>query len=304
MFSLMKTKPNLPIIAGAILVPVAAFLACECRAQAQAAAAPDPYKKSAGPGAAPTSEVNGCQISLQFETFSMSVPSAAALLRTPGDDEQKYQAVLKLVQDGKASEDLITVTRVQSGQRMVTESIDEYVYGTEFQPPDYPPIPNFGRGDGQVTEKQEKAVEEALLAGAAGQVANSQRILPLACPVAFQTRNTGETIELDPDIQPDARTIRVSLVPQFVRLTGEHDEGCGIKQPNFQTRKITTTVLMESGKRFLLGTINYPLASGVTQPDPAHLVCLEFVTPAIIDGAGSVCSREQVRAALGQNPRP
>ncbi|HEV7866170.1 MAG TPA: type II and III secretion system protein, partial [Chthoniobacteraceae bacterium] len=93
-------------------------------------------------------------------------------------------------------------------------------------------------------------------------------------PTAFETRNTGVTLEVEPNIGPDGYTISLNLVPQVVEFEGFINYGSPIQssstnalgqsitniitpnvinQPIFSTRKITTSVDVFDGQTVVLG---------------------------------------------------
>ncbi len=94
-------------------------------------------------------------------------------------------------------------------------------------------------------------------------------------PTAFETRNTGVTLEVEPVVGPDGVTIDLNLVPQVVEFEGFINYGSPIKtvqptllgttaqavtltdnvinQPIFSARKVTTSVSVWDGQTVVLG---------------------------------------------------
>ena len=93
-------------------------------------------------------------------------------------------------------------------------------------------------------------------------------------PTAFETRNTGVTLEVEPLVGPDGVTIDLNLVPQVVEFEGFINYGSPIKtastnmlgivtpfvltdnvinQPIFNSRKVTTSVSVWDGQTVVLG---------------------------------------------------
>ena len=94
-------------------------------------------------------------------------------------------------------------------------------------------------------------------------------------PTAFETRNTGVTLEVEPVVGPDGYTIDLNLVPQVVEFEGFINYGSPItstvtnpitgvstqnvitpnviNQPIFSTRKVTTSVSVYDGSTVVLG---------------------------------------------------
>ena len=107
-----------------------------------------------------------------------------------------------------------------------------------------------------------------------GRVPGSFPVTPTT-PTAFETRNTGVTLEVEPAIGPDNFTIDLNLVPQVVEFEGFINYGSPgqtstqnpftgvstttvitpnvINQPIFSTRKVTTSVSVFDGSTVVLG---------------------------------------------------
>ncbi len=178
--------------------------------------------------------------------------------------DPQFQLVIRALNQKKGV-DLLSAPRVttKSGQRAVIEIIREFRYPTEFDPPQIPQ--NFGNngnnGGGGGT---------ALIS-----VAPSSFPVTPTTPTAFETRNTGVTLEVEPVIGPDGYTIDLNLVPQVVEFEGFINYGSPIQttatnpitgisstnvitpnvinQPIFSTRKVTTSVSIFDGQTVVLG---------------------------------------------------
>jgi general secretion pathway protein D len=179
-----------------------------------------------------------------------------------------FQVVLRAL-DQKKGVDLLDAPRVttKSGQRAVIEIVREFRYPTEFDPPQIPQ--NFGGG------------------GAGGVGTTQIQVFPVTptTPTAFETRNTGVTLEVEPTVGSDNYTIDLNLVPQVVEFEGFINYGSPIStinpaslgltgavtsamtsapssivltpnvinQPIFSTRKVTTEVTVWDGQTVVLG---------------------------------------------------
>jgi len=161
----------------------------------------------------------------------------------------------------KKGVDLLSAPRLttKSGQRAVIEVVREFRYPTQFQPPQIPQTVGS-------------------TSGAAGG-ATTVPITPTT-PTAFETRNTGVTLEVEPVVGPDGITIDLNLVPQVVEFEGFINYGSPIlaptssflnnlgglittppsvltpnviNQPIFSSRKITTSVSVWDGQTVVLG---------------------------------------------------
>ncbi len=178
--------------------------------------------------------------------------------------DPQFQVVIRALNQKKGV-DLLSAPRVttKSGQRAVIEIIREFKYPTEFDPPQIPQSVggNFNANTGGVG---------GLLGGT---TQNSFPVTPTT-PTAFEVRNTGVTLEVEPVVGPDGYTIDLNLVPQVVEFEGFINYGSPIQttstnplgvtvtnvitpnvinQPIFSTRKVTTSVSIFDGNTVVLG---------------------------------------------------
>jgi type II secretory pathway component GspD/PulD (secretin) len=158
-------------------------------------------------------------------------------LRDPGSIDGAMSQIHKLISTGGATligwPELIT----KSGQRAVTEDIQEVRYAADFA--------------SRRTTSKENQVQET----------KAPQVSGAPVPTEMETRNAGITLEVEPVVGPDGQTIDLNLVPQYVRLTdmpviasGRDQNGheWRIEQPRFYTAKTTTSVMLQSGHRMLL----------------------------------------------------
>jgi general secretion pathway protein D len=203
---------------------------------------------------------------------SSAIAPATAAISGVFTDPQ-FQLVIRALNQKKGV-DLLSAPRVttKSGQRAVIEIIREFRYPTEFDPPQIPQ--NFGNQNGG-------GGGFAIIGGAgtgglnplAGASQGSFPVTPTT-PTAFETRNTGVTLEVEPVIGPDNYTIDLNLVPQVVEFEGFINYGSPIQttstnalgqsitniitpnvinQPIFAVRKVTTSVSIFDGQTVVLG---------------------------------------------------
>src|SRR5580765_4450992 len=172
----------------------------------------------------------------------------------------QFQVVIRALNQKKGI-DLLSAPRVttKSGQRAVIEIVREFRYPTQFTAPQVPSITGGGSGTGTV----------------------SISVVTPTTPTAFETRNTGVTLEVEPVVGPDGVTIDLNLVPQVVEFEGFINYGSPIlapsssflntvtgglinspqsvltpnviNQPIFSTRKVTTSVSVWDGQTVVLG---------------------------------------------------
>jgi len=176
--------------------------------------------------------------------------------------DPQFQVVIRALNQKKGI-DLLSAPRVttKSGQRAVIEIVREFRYPTQFQPPQ---IPQNFRGD---------TITDNGLSAGGGRTSGAFPVTPTT-PTAFETRNTGVTLEVEPVVGPDGITIDLNLVPQVVEFEGFINYGSPIQttstnflgqtstviltpnvinQPIFSTRKVTTSVSVWDGQTVVLG---------------------------------------------------
>jgi general secretion pathway protein D len=209
---------------------------------------------------------------------SLLLGTSTTQLLTPGIfgvggllTDPQFQVVIRALNQKKGV-DLLSAPRVmtKSGQRAVIEIVREFRYPTQFQPPQIP------QTVGAVRTESSGIVGDLIPLGSTSTVP----VTPTT-PTAFETRNTGVTLEVEPVVGPDGVTIDLNLVPQVVEFEGFINYGSPIlspsstfldtvasvirttpqnvitpnviNQPIFSTRKITTSVSVWDGQTVVLG---------------------------------------------------
>ncbi len=229
-------------------------------------------------------------LSIMEEVFSLSITDADNLLHDIPSDRLRYARLREMLANGKVRLEKLVVLRTKSGQRAITESIHELRYQTEFEPPRIPaavpPVP-AAPAQPPAAEKAEKAPPPAE-AGPVGAVPGGKPKVDFPVTpsnsIAFETRNIGDTLEVEPVLGPDGITVDLTLVPQTVRYLGERSFGGPevLKQPIIETGKVTTAVSVRDGQPYFLGTVHPPLANGFPGQPKEQRVWLEFLTVNVI----------------------
>ena len=136
----------------------------------------------------------------------------------------------------------------KSGQRATVQVVREFIYPTEFDPPQLPQ-------------------------GNAGGIAGgtTSLIATPTTPTAFEMRPVGVTMEVDPVVGADGYTIDLNLAPEVVEFDGFINYGSPIlapsalpgpatvitqnviNQPVFSVRKVQTSVTVWDGQTVALG---------------------------------------------------
>ena len=173
--------------------------------------------------------------------------------------DPQFQVVVRALNQQKGV-DLLSAPRVttKSGQKATIEIIREFIYPTQFQPPQIP---------------QTVGATSGILGAAGGGGGGTFPVTPTT-PTNFEKRNTGVTLEVEPVIGPDNYTIDLNLQPQVVDFDGFINYGSPIQttstdllgiphtnlitanvinQPVFDTRKVSTSVSVFDGATVVLG---------------------------------------------------
>lgn len=119
----------------------------------------------------------------------------------------------------KKGTDLMTAPAVtaRSGQKATIEVIREFIYPTEYEPPELPN--SVGTSGG------------SLLGGLGGSSGGSFPVTP-ATPTAFETKNTGVTLEIEPTIGENDFVIDLRFLPEIVEFEGFINYGSPIQSPS------------------------------------------------------------------------
>lgn len=194
------------------------------------------------------------EIAVLVEYISLDHSTANQLISeyvAKPDGADQIRDILEGMLDKKTAELKETVwVRGCSGQRSKTESIFEMFYPSEYDPPEVPNVV------GSVGSEKTPASE----AGSS----LARTYLTSANPTAFECRNVGTTLEIDPVLTADNSLIDLSLAPEIVEKIGEDyftREGFehtsrGIEHmgmPVFYTMKDSTQITIAPGKYHFLG---------------------------------------------------
>ncbi|MHA3770771.1 hypothetical protein ACXR0O_04455 [Verrucomicrobiota bacterium sgz303538] len=248
-------------------LPILAALALASTLPGSAQDSVDPYKKAAADVAAPEQAGQAIQVSLHLDTFSLPINAAFALLREFPTDGGRYDQLVKLAEQGKAKIERIIVLRTKSGQRALIESIHELRYPTQYKVTD--------SASGADTKARTPASPQSVY------------------PQGFETRNVGDTFEVEPVISADKTTIDLNLVPQTVLYLGDRDlpNYSGFQQPIFQTQKTSTSARVRVGHPFLLSTPSTPSGASLTKDQSDQRIWFPFITAHLVDDTGEPADR-------------
>lgn len=131
----------------------------------------------------------------------------------------------------KKGTDLMTAPSVTAkpGQKATIEIIREFIYATEYEPPQLPQQNNNGG-----------------IIGGGGN--NNVGFATPATPSAWETRNTGVTLEIEPSIAENNYVIDLRFVPEIVEFEGFINYGSPIKSPSTDVFGNPTTVVITENR--------------------------------------------------------
>ena len=193
---------------------------------------------------------SGKQIRVQVEFIDVSHEQFTELMfgpKLPAHDGELRQQVAQLIKDGKGTVVETLLCTARSGQKATSESIEEFIYPTEYEPAELPN--NIHVKDGQEADKA-KASFRDLATG--------------PTPTAFDTRNVGSTLEIEPTLSSDEKTIDLRFVPEIVyhvgnqvwaEWKGEHGNA-PIEMPTFYTVRTNTSAILTDGHYMLTAALS------------------------------------------------
>ena len=273
-------------------------------------------------------------ISAQADLVSSTSPGIATIAGVFTDPQ--FQVVIRAL-DQKRGVDLMSAPSIvtRSGQRASIQVIREFIYPTEFDPPEIPQ--SFGDGIGDVGG--------GIFNPFGGQTASASSFpVTPTTPTTFDMRPTGVTLEVDPTIGPDGYTIDLNLAPEVVEFEGFINYGSPIQssgtnslgqpiavvltenrieQPVFSVRKASTAVTIWDGQTVAIGGLiredvqtvedkvpilgDLPLIGRLFQTKADNHFkrnLMVFVTATLIDPAGQRINQPTTRTGDGSAPEP
>ena len=249
---------------------------------------------------------------LTYETFALPKAAAHALMQGHKSQDDLHTAILAEYAAQRATLEIFTIVRTKSGQRAKVEAIDEYPYPTDYDPPQISQTLHLGAMGGNPRPKKSAppaatppappappaAVNATADPAVTAPMVAPEKSPPRApsaassnsglgnmtniTPTTFSVRNIGFTLEVDPVIGEDGKTVDLTLAPEVVKVIGSQARGHGLNSPVFRSQKFNTSITMSSGHPMFLGTQHPPLNSGVPGNNTTDQVWLSFVTPKVV----------------------
>lgn len=181
-------------------------------------------------------------VRVQVEWIDVSHEQFTELMFGPhssANDGELRKQVAQLVKDGKANILETMLCTGRSGQKSTTESIEEFIYPTEYEPATMPE---------KIESKDKEEAEKSKV------TPRDYAVGPT--PTAFETRNLGSTLEIEPTIGEDGKLIDLRFIPEMTYHVGNttwaewkdsHGE-CNVQMPKFYIARINTQVTLVTGQ--------------------------------------------------------
>ena len=185
--------------------------------------------------------------------FAISAPFA----------DPQFQLALRAISQSKNStvaNQPATVTT--PGQRSVIEVLREFIYPTEYDPPEIPQTFNNNQQVGVIIDP----VNQVIIVIPGQQPPSSFPVTP-AHPTAFESRNVGTRLEVEPTISGNGIDVRLDLSVEFTQFEGFINYGTPITdgttvltdnrilQPLFKVSRLAQPVVVQDGSNFVIGGI-------------------------------------------------
>lgn len=191
----------------------------------------------------------------QVEYIELSLEQMTALMADPQatkTDTILRQRVAELIKTDKAKIIETQMVIARSGEKSTSESIREYIYPTEYEPPKLP-----------TTVKIENGAEDKI---------KREDLATPPTPTAFETRNLGSTLEVEPTIGENNHTIDLRISPEIVyhvenikwATWKDKNSEADIMMPIFYSLRVTTALTLANGKPSLVAALSPKNDKGIT----------------------------------------
>jgi Flp pilus assembly secretin CpaC len=162
------------------------------------------------------------------------------------NDGELRKQMAQLIKDGKASVMETLLCTAISGHKATTESIEEFIYPTEYEPATLPDKKEVKEGEGA-----EKPADTRVDTAIGPQ------------PTSFEPRNVGSTLEIEPTLSFDNKIIDLRFCPEIVyhvgnevwaEWKGKHGNS-PIQMPKFYVLRLSTSVMLTDGHYMLAAAL-------------------------------------------------
>ena len=187
-------------------------------------------------------------VRVQVEFVEMAHETLTKLLLEPrkgANDADLRKQVQKLVDEQKATVVETMLCTGRSGERSQAESLKEFIYPTEYEPPE---MPN----------------EVHTTAGGAKVKSDGRDHATGPTPTSFETRNLGSTLEIEPTVGADGKIIDLRFSPNIVYHVGNETWAewkgqygdASIRMPTMYSLRLTTALTLLAGQPLLVAALS------------------------------------------------
>ena len=143
--------------------------------------------------------------------------------------DPQFQFAIRSIEQKKGT-DILNLPSVvtKSGQKASIRSVREFPYPTEFDPPQIPQQVGNTNQNGGGTSSLALLFNGVLQFGQTSTSNNGAPVIP-ATPTAFEVKELGMVLDVEPNISADGRTVEVSIAPSFTEFEGFINYGSDIK---------------------------------------------------------------------------
>ena len=181
-------------------------------------------------------------IRVQVEFIEVPEETMTELLYGPkksGNDTELRDKLQELIKAKKATMLDSQMVTARSGRKSTSESIHEFIYPTEYAPP-------------VVSPKKDENEKTGIF------------LFNPATPTAFETRNVGSTLEIEPSIGENEELVELRISPEIIYHTGNEvwtevtkgEDKHRIGMPNFYTLRIQTGIAVIAGQYSLAAALS------------------------------------------------
>lgn len=203
-------------------------------------------------------------VQIQAEYVEVSQQTLLRLLASPlahkVDRTALHEQVLGLVEKGEGKMLEVQLATTRSGNKVTTESQEEFTYPAEYEPANGIPVPKTSLTDEDIRKQVDRQMAEF-----SGFPYNP------ATPSAFDTRNLGSRLEAEPTLADDGKTVDLRFDPEIVWHTGnttwlETKDANGntgkVQTPLFYSLRLTTQLTCVTGRHSLAAILSPKDAGG------------------------------------------
>ncbi len=197
------------------------------------------------------------QVQVEFIEMPHKALTKLLFLAQPktSDSTPLRKKVQEMVEKDEAQILETQVVVCKNGQKATGESIHEFIYPTEYEPPQLP----------------EKNSESSPGSMPKGSVAPGE----IALPTAFDTRNLGSTLEVEAKLTNNDQFVDLRLAPELVWHTGntvwlESKDTLGnvsnVQMPDIYVIRFNTAINCAAGKYLMTSVLSPKDANGELDP--------------------------------------